>query len=165
MICPNCKAQMQKSEISHSCKICGLSLPFVYRGRRISEKEFEELAASGKTPWTDDYKKKDLNGTLCGRLVLSGNSLSFEAKTLSAKCPKCKSAVLKDKNKWRCSACDFSLNETLFGRKFSQEEIEKLVFHGHSYSFDNFVSSSTRKIFTGFVSIEEFFEVKMNFQD
>ena len=155
---------MQKTEISHSCKTCGLTLPFVYRGRRISECEFQELLATGKTPWTDGYKKKDLNGTLCGRLVLSGNTLNFEAKTLSAKCPKCKSAILKDKNKWRCSSCDFSLNEKLFGRNFSQEEIEKLVFHGYSDPFDNFHSAATGKRFTGFVSIEEFFEVKMNFE-
>jgi ribosomal protein S27AE len=154
---------MQKNEISHSCRNCGLALPFVYRGRRISEKEFEELQTSGKTSWTDGYKKKDLNSTLCGRLILSGNTLSFEVKTLSAKCPKCKSTILKDKNKWLCSSCDFSVNEKLFGRKFSQEEIEKLVFHGQTDNFDNFVSSSTGKIFAGFVSIEDFFELKMNF--
>ena len=164
MLCPDCKNQMLKNELSHSCKKCGLSLPFVYRGRRITEKEFEELATSKQTSWTDGYKKKDLNGTLCGRLVLAGNSLSFEAKILSAKCPKCKSIILKDKNKWRCSSCDFSLGETLFGRKFSQEETEKLVFHGYSDSFDNFVSSTTGKVFSGFVSIEEFFELKMNFE-
>jgi hypothetical protein len=154
---------MSKCEISHSCKNCGLNLPFVYRGRRISEKEFEELSAEQKTSWTDGYKQKNLNGTLCGRLVLSGNLLSFEAKTLTAKCPKCKLTIFKDKNKWQCSSCDFNVGEKLFGRKFSQEEIEKLVFHGRSDVFDNFVSSSTWKNFSGFVSIEEFFELKMNF--
>ncbi len=142
MICPNCKTQMMKNELSHSCKSCGLSLPFVYRGRRISEKEFDELTADKKTSWTDGYKTKNLNGTLCGRLVLSGNSLSFEAKTLRAECPRCKSAIFKDKNKWRCSACSFSVGEKLFGRKFSQEEIEKLVFYGYSDNFNNFFSPS-----------------------
>jgi len=162
MICPNCKKQMQKNEISHSC-ICGLVLPFVYRGRRITEKELEELAANKKTSWTDGYKTKNLNGTLCGQLVLIGNSISFEAKTLSAKCPKCKSAIFKDKTKWKCSSCDFSVNEKLFGRNFSQEEIEKLVYHGHSDNFDNFYTPRKGKFFKGFVSIEELFEVKMNF--
>lgn len=163
MICPNCKEQMQKNEIYHYCKSCGLALPFVYRGRRISEKEFEELAAHKKTSWNDGYKTKNLNATLCGRLILSENSISFEAKTLVAQCPKCKSTIFKDKNRWRCSSCEFSVGEKLFGRKFSQEEIEKLVFHGHSDYFQNFVSSRTGKNFAGFVSIEEFFELKMNF--
>lgn len=163
MICPNCKSEMQKFEISHSCKNCGLILPFVYRGRRISEKEFDELQAEKKTSWIDGYKTKNLNSTVCGRLVLHENSISFEAKTLTAKCPKCKSKIFKDKNKWKCSSCDFSVKEKLFGRIFSQEEMEKLVFHGYSDCFDNFYSARTGKFFSGFVSIEELFEVKMNF--
>jgi DNA topoisomerase-3 len=154
---------MQKNEISHDCKKCGFSLPFVYRGRRISEQETEELSTASKTVWRDGWTRKDTKGTLCGRLVLSNNTLSFEAKTLSAKCPKCGSAIYKDKKKWRCSKCEFCIGETLFGRKMSQEDIEKLLFFKYSDSFDNFVSSSSKKLFSGCISIEEDFNLKMNF--
>jgi hypothetical protein len=138
-------------------------MPFVYRGRRIKESEIKELFETGKSPWIDGWIKKDLKGTICGRLVLGQETLSFEAKTLTAKCPCCKSDVYKDKKKWRCSKCEFNINEKLFRRTFSQEEIEKLVFFGYSDNFDNFVSSSTGKIFAGFISIKEDFTLKMNF--
>ena len=162
MNCPNCKIQMQKNEISRICNKCGFSLPFVYRGRRISEKELEELFKTGKTEFRDGWVKKDTKGTLCGRLVLSNNTLSFEAKTLSAKCPQCKTTIHKDKNKWRCSSCDFSIGELLFGRKMTEDDIEKLVFFGLSDSFDDFVSSRG-KYFSGYIEITDNFGLKMNF--
>jgi len=164
MNCPNCKAMMQKSELSHICKACGFAMPFVYRGRRISEKEIEELGATKKTNWRSGWTKKDARGTLDGRLVLSKNALSFEAKTLSAKCPKCKSAIYKNSKKWQCSGenCDFEVSQTLYGRNFSEEELEKLLAFGYSDNFDNFVSSKG-KYYRGFIEIGEFFTLKMNF--
>jgi len=163
MNCPNCNALMQKNENSHDCKNCGFSLPFVYRGRRICEKEIQEIFETQKTVWREGWVRKDTKGTLCGRLVLSGNSLSFEAKTLSAKCPKCGSTVHKDNKKWRCSKCEFYVGEVLFGRKMSQENIEKLLFFGQSDFFNDFVSSATGKLFSGIISIDENFNLKMNF--
>ncbi|MDR0304080.1 MAG: hypothetical protein LBH98_04825 [Chitinispirillales bacterium] len=165
MICPNCKIELKKNEISHDCEKCRFSLPFVYRGRRISEKEIKKLFETGKTDWCEGWIRKDLKGTLCGRLAWSNNRLSFEAKTLSAKCPVCGSTIHKDKKKWRCSKCDFAVGETLFGRKMLQEDIEKLLFFGYSDFFDNFVSSSNGKLFSGRISIDEDFNLKMNFSD
>jgi len=163
-ICPSCNAEMQKNELSHNCKACGFAMPFTYRGRRISEKEIEELSTTKKTNWRSGWTKKDTQGTLDGRLVLQGKTLAFEAKTMSAKCPKCKSTMYKDGTKRRCSGdmCDFSISQTLFGRKFSDAELEKLLNFGYSDNFDNFVSSKG-KFYSGFVEISDFFALKMNF--
>ncbi|MCL1947145.1 MAG: hypothetical protein FWF51_08365 [Chitinivibrionia bacterium] len=164
MNCPNCNIETQKGEISHICKKCGFSLPFVYRGRRISEKEKSELFETGKTAWQDGWTRKDTKATLRGRLVLVDNILSFEAKTLSAKCPKCKKTIYRDKNKWRCCECDFSVGEQLYGRKMSEEEMEKLLSFGYSDVFDNFVSSKG-KFFSGHIEIDGDFCLKMVFKN
>jgi len=164
MNCPNCNILMQKGEISHICKKCGFSLPFVYRGRRISEKEIKELFETGKTDWRDGWTRKDTKATLRGRIVLSKNILSFEAKTLSAKCPKCESTIYGDKNKWRCCKCDFCIGERLYGRKMSENEIEKLLSFGYSDSFDDFISSKG-KFFSGHIEFDGDFCLKMNFED
>ncbi|MCL2844724.1 MAG: hypothetical protein FWE23_04640 [Chitinivibrionia bacterium] len=155
---------MQKRELSHICKTCGFAMPFTYRGRRISEKEIEELYTAKKTNWRSGWDKKDAKGTLDGRLILQENTLAFEAKTLSAKCPKCKSAIYKDGTKWRCSGndCDFVLTQTLYGRKFNETETEKLLAFGYSDEFDDFVSAKG-KYYRGFVEISDFFALKMNF--
>lgn len=164
MNCPLCKTEMLKCEVSQLCKLCGFAMPFTYRGRRISEKEKEELFVNKKTNWRGGWSKKNAKGTLDGRLVLQENTLTFEAKTLSAKCPKCKNRIYKDGKKWRCGGedCGFYITQIIFGRKFAEAELEKLLTFGYSDDFDDFVSSKG-KFFRGFVEFDEDGETRIRF--
>ena len=164
MLCLICGAKTDKGQVSHICKTCGFCLPFVYRGRRITEAEIEELRKNKKSSWQKLWSKKDARGTLDGRLFLSEKGISFEAKTLSAKCPKCKSVIYKDDNKWVCSGvlCDFEIWQTLFGRKFSEGQMNKLISFGYSDNFDDFVTKNG-KFFKGFLELDNNANLKVRF--
>ncbi|MGY0392496.1 DNA topoisomerase 3 [Bizionia sp. KMM 8389] len=121
--CPKCKqGHLITGKTAYGCSAyktgCNFVLPFKFKNKKISEKQFVRLLQKGSTVNLKGFKTE--NGTLEGLLRFDDNfNLVLEPKKVAPKsipdtinCPKCKKGtVVKGNTAYGCSAykdgCDF----------------------------------------------------------
>lgn len=144
-MCPKCKeGQLIKGKSAYGCSRyktgCHFVLPFSFKGKRISEKQYLRLLQKGSTVNIKGFKTEQ--GAVEGLLRFDEDfKLKFEPKTNSAKakqnellCPKCKKGtVIKGKTAYGCSnyktGCDFRMSfETVREKINGQKATKELVY-------------------------------------
>ncbi|MBU2938480.1 DNA topoisomerase 3 [Lacinutrix sp. C3R15] len=146
--CPKCKSgSIIKGKSAYGCanysKGCKFVLPFSFKGKKISEKQFIRLLQKGSTVNLKGFKTD--TGKVDGLLRFNENfELVLEPKkTATTKipdtliCPKCKKGtVIKGKTAYGCSAyktgCDFvftfdDLRKKAGGEKLTKELVFKIL--------------------------------------
>ena len=146
--CPKCKqGQIIKGKTAYGCSDyktgCDFILPFKFKGKKVSEKQFIRLLQKGSTVNLKGFKSN--SETVEGLLRFDENfKLKLEPKvnTRDAKpnkvlCPKCKKGtVVKDNGHYGCSAnnvgCDFKVSfavvkEKINGNKPTKELVYKIL--------------------------------------
>ncbi|MDX1277251.1 type IA DNA topoisomerase [Oceanihabitans sediminis] len=146
--CPKCKqAKLIKGKSAYGCAAytsgCKFVLPFTYKGKKISEKQYIRLLQKGSTVNLKGFKTE--NGSVQGLLRFDDNfNLVLEPKK-SAKakvpdtltCPKCKKGtVIKGKSAYGCSeyksGCNFvysfdDLRKAAGDQKLTKELVFKIL--------------------------------------
>ncbi|WP_104733754.1 type IA DNA topoisomerase [Hanstruepera ponticola] len=145
--CPKCnQGKILKGKSAYGCSSykdgCKFLLPFKYKDKRISEKQFIRLLDKGSTVNLKGFKTD--SGTTEGLLRFDDNfNLKLEPKhnkpSIPDKivCPKCKSGtVLKGKTAYGCSeyksGCDFifsfdAIKKKTTGKKLTKELVYKII--------------------------------------
>lgn len=143
--CPKCKqGQIIKGKSAFGCSAfklgCNFVLPFIFEGKKISEKQFIRLLKKGSTVNLKGFKAD--TGTVEGllrfdedfKLKLEPKKTSEKTKSKELKCPKCKKGtVIKGKTAYGCSAyktgCDFKMTFDAVRTKINgQTPTKELVY-------------------------------------
>jgi DNA topoisomerase-3 len=125
LACPQCKkGHILKGKTAYGCsrykENCNFKLPFVFKGKKVSENQYMRLLQKGSTVNLKGFKTD--NGKRDGMLIFDDSfnlvlkekesTTENSAKKDSISCPKCKKGtVIKGKTAYGCSAykngCDF----------------------------------------------------------
>lgn len=154
MQCPKCiKGTVIKGNTRFGCSHyksgCNFGVPFVFMGKKISDKQVTRLVDKGSTVKLKGFKA--VNGKVDGVIVLDSNKqLSFQQNTTTGKekttrsgnsnmpaCPKCKKGkLIKGKTAYGCSqwkvGCDFKylfadIKKKAAGRELSKELVLRII--------------------------------------
>ncbi len=144
-VCPKCKkGSLIKGKTAYGCSTyksgCNFVLPFNFKGKKISEKQFIRLLQKGSTVNLKGFKTD--SGKVEGLIRFDDNfELKFEPKTTYAEaktkdlsCPKCKKGMLiKGKTAYGCSdyksGCDFKMTfDAVRAKMNGQKPTKALVY-------------------------------------
>ncbi|MGA1227604.1 MAG: DNA topoisomerase 3 [Tamlana sp.] len=143
--CPKCKTgQLIKGKKAYGCSNyksgCNVVLPFRFKNKKISEKQYIRLLKKGSTVNLKGFKTD--SGAVEGllrfddefKLKLEPKNNSTKAKPNELTCPKCKKGkVIKGKAAYGCSnyklGCDFKMTfETVRSKIKGQKPTKELVY-------------------------------------
>ena len=143
--CPKCKqAKLLEGKSAYGCSGysngCDFILPFKFKGKKISEKQFIRLLQKGSTVNLKGFKTE--TGTVEGllrfdekfNLVLEPKKSPKQINSESLLCPKCKKGtIVKGKTAYGCneykSGCDFRFSfDDLRNKLGNQKPTKQLVY-------------------------------------
>ena len=143
--CPKCKqAKLLEGKSAYGCSGysngCDFVLPFKFKGKKISEKQFIRLLQKGSTVNLKGFKTE--TGTVEGllrfdekfNLVLEPKKSPKQINSESLLCPKCKKGtIVKGKTAYGCSeyksGCDFRFSfDDLRNKLGNQKPTKQLVY-------------------------------------
>ncbi len=145
--CPKCgDGKILKGKNAYGCSKwkdgCKFRLPFVFMGKKLTEKQAQRLISKGSTTKIKGFKLGDKK--VEGILELTSDfNVEFIDKTSAAKsedstpkCPKCGGAIVKGKTAYGCSnwknGCDFTfsfdeIRKKAAGRKLTKELVLEIL--------------------------------------
>lgn len=152
--CPKCTKELTKGERGYLCSSCSFTLPYIYRGYRLSRTQIETLFKEGKTEWIP-YFQKENGSPFTGRLVLKEDfSLKFEAKLVSwGSCPLCGERLYEFSRGAFCGSCEFKLWDEVAGKKLTSHQMMQLVTYKKTEKIHRFVSKETGKFFDAVLTL------------
>ncbi len=145
--CPKCgDGKILKGKNAYGCSKwkdgCKFRLPFVFMGKKLTEKQAQRLISKGSTTKIKGFKLGDKK--VEGILELTSDfNVEFIDKTSAGKsedstpkCPKCGGAIVKGKTAYGCSnwknGCDFTfsfdeIRKKAAGRKLTKELVLEIL--------------------------------------
>ncbi|WP_340113859.1 type IA DNA topoisomerase [Maribellus mangrovi] len=146
--CPKCEnGNILKGKSAYGCNRwkegCDFRLPFVFMGKKLTEKQVERLLKKGATTKIKGFKQgeKKVEGIL--QLTTDFNvefvdktQADKKAEDTAPKCPKCGGKIIKGKTAYGCSnwktGCDFkfsfdAIREKAAGRKLTKELVLSIL--------------------------------------
>ena len=145
--CPKCgDGKILKGKNAYGCSKwkdgCKFRLPFVFMGKKLTEKQAQRLISKGSTTKIKGFKLGDKK--VEGILELTSDfNVEFIDKTSAGKsedstpkCPKCGGAIVKGKTAYGCSnwknGCDFTfsfdeIRKKAAGRKLTKELVLQIL--------------------------------------
>ncbi|MGY3793013.1 type IA DNA topoisomerase [uncultured Aquimarina sp.] len=141
--CPKCgKGTLLKGKSAYGCSAykegCDFQLPFVFTGKKISEKQYIRLLKKGCTVNLKGFKteEKTVEGLVRfdedHQLVLETKKIATQPQTVPDKisCPKCKKGhILKGKTAYGCSefnnGCNFQCSFEIIRNKAGNQKLSK----------------------------------------
>ncbi|MFT7187262.1 MAG: DNA topoisomerase-3 [Sediminicola sp.] len=154
--CPKCKhGTLLKGKAAYGCSAykegCNFVLPFTFKGKKISEKQWLRLLAKGYTVNLKGFKNEDPNSDRSIEGLVRFNELFqlvLETKKKEQKivdtlnCPKCKNGtVVKGKTAYGCTeyknGCDFrfgfgDIKSKAADRPLTKELVVSILMEGYS---------------------------------
>jgi len=164
--CPKCKqGKLLQGKSAYGCsrwkEDCKFTIPFVVAGKKLSDKQLNDLQSKGKTG-----KIKGLTtdaGTVDGYLKLTPEfTLEVVAdKEAALHCPKCKEGeLLKGKAAFGCArwkvGCDFKVPFELAGKKLTDKQLQQLLEKGKTSKIKGFVKGDGSKFDAKLVLTDSF---------
>ena len=155
LVCPRCKqGEMLKGKSAWGCSRykdgCKTLVPFVFFGKKISDKQFEQLILKGQTP--------KIKGFLVDGEKVEGNIVlneAFDMKLLETQkvvwtCPLCGiGTVVKGKSAYGCNnfknGCRLRLPFEYMGKALSKSQIESIVLKKRTAVIKGFVNDQTNE--------------------
>ncbi|WP_203255715.1 type IA DNA topoisomerase [Hyunsoonleella ulvae] len=141
--CPKCKnGNVIKGKSAFGCSAykagCDFVMPFKFKGKKISEKQFIRLLQKGATVNLKGFKVADktVEGSVCFdadfRLVLQSKEAPKTQEKDMLLCPKCKTGtIIKGKTAYGCSnyksGCDFKVLFDVVRRKINGQKPTKAL--------------------------------------
>jgi len=142
-MCPQCKkGQLLKGKTAYGCSHykegCNFNIPFIFKGKKVSENQYIRLLQKGSTVSLKGFVTE--NGKKDGTLIFDVSfNLLLKEKDASTKttikkdtiqCPKCKKGtVIKGKLAYGCSAykegCDFRFNFDMIRERANGKPLTK----------------------------------------
>ncbi|MFD2727375.1 type IA DNA topoisomerase [Hyunsoonleella rubra] len=143
--CPKCKnGNILKGKSAYGCSAfktgCDFVMPFKFKDKKISEKQFVRLLKKGSTVNLKGFKVEGdvVEGLLRFddnfKLKLEPKKTSRQEKTKTLVCPKCKAgAILKGKTAYGCSnfksGCDFKVGFDVVRHRINGQQPTKDLFY------------------------------------
>ena len=165
LLCPQCKTPLQKGDEGHFCSSCSFFIPYVFREKRLSEKQIHQLVSRGETSY-EEWKRRDSGGLFLGKLVITPHyKISFVPFYLRGGiCPYCGSKLIKTPFAWECTTRDLSISQKVAERPLSDQEVRQLLIYKKTDYLDGFVSKETGKRFSAYLILNEEKEVEFLFK-
>ncbi len=146
--CPKCnEGKIMKGKSAYGCsnfqKGCTLVVPFVQRGKKLTDTQLKSLFIKSRTP---EVKGVEVEGKKQnGFFVLEKDfTISFQVKEEAPLiCPKCKKGkILKGGKAFGCAefrnGCNFVVPFLFDGRKLTEKQIEVLIRKGKTGKIKDF---------------------------
>ncbi|WP_430809362.1 MULTISPECIES: DNA topoisomerase 3 [unclassified Carboxylicivirga] len=155
--CPQCKqGQMLKGKSAWGCSRytegCKTLIPFDFMGKKLSDKQIEQLIVKGKTAKIKGFDKE--GDKVDGSLILNSDfKLSLEeAEAVRWTCPLCQQGeIVKGKAAYGCNnfknGCRLRIPFEFMGKKLSEKQVEALVLKQKTPVIKGFVNLQTQEKF------------------
>ncbi|MCB9334565.1 MAG: DNA topoisomerase 3 [Flavobacteriales bacterium] len=150
-VCPKCKTgSLIKGNSAYGCNEykngCNLLLPFVFFGKKLTDKQILQLVQKGKTTIIKGFKTNEgkLDGVLSFNenfeIILNSKTKKKEKSKDELLCPKCKKGkIIKGKTAYGCSeyvnGCDYrysfdDIRKNAQGKALTKELVLELLIKG-----------------------------------
>lgn len=162
--CPYCSQKLDKGELGYFCRACSFSIPFVYRGQRLSEEVLNTLFSQGKS-CISEWTRQDTGETFLGYLELSEEkSVRLVPSYLEGgMCPLCGEKILETSKTWTCVGGDLKVWKSMASLSISKQTVKQLLLYKKTDQLNGFVSKETGKRFSASLRIESNGEVVFDF--
>ncbi|MCT4590960.1 MAG: DNA topoisomerase 3 [Carboxylicivirga sp.] len=159
LICPRCKeGQMLKGKSAWGCSRfkegCKTLVPFDFKGKKLSDKQFEQLLIKGKTPKIKGFGQ---DGTKVDGIIKfdAEYKLTLEVAEPEAwTCPVCKvGLVVKGKTAYGCNnfknGCRLRIPFEFMGKSLTEKQVEALVLKQKTPLIKGLINAQTHEKING----------------
>ncbi len=169
LLCPKCKkGTMLKGNSAWGCSLynegCKTLIPFEFLGKKLSDKNIEQLIQKGQT---SSIKGLELdNNKVDGKVIFTD---TFELSLLQDEvvkwvCPSCKMGeIVKGSAAYGCNnyknGCRVRIPFEYCGKKLSEKQIEALVVKGKTPVIKGFIHPQTQASFDANLGFDEGFNL------
>lgn len=168
--CPACGSGVQRTERAFECtSSCGFRIWGELMRRPYKDGEIERLIA-GETLQSLDgfYSESKRRNFSAGLRMLSdfkielvfgeaggeGGSKSQPLQRLASLCPKCEGVMASRPALVACVDCDFKVWREAFGKKFTDKELDKLVYLGEIKTVNGLISRGSGKAYSAMIRLD-----------
>jgi len=165
LICPRCKeGEMLKGNSAWGCSRykdgCKTLIPFEFMGKKLSDKQIEQLLLKGKTAKIKGFKEEGVSVDGCVRLNDDYKLILEKAEAEVWTCPVChKGTVVKGKTAFGCNnfknGCRLRIPFEFWGKKLSDKQVEALVLKQKSPLIKGFVNPESNEKLNGRIILDK----------
>jgi DNA topoisomerase-3 len=157
LLCPQCKqGQMLKGNSAWGCSRykdgCKTLVPFEFMGKKLSDKQVEQLIRKGQTGKIKGFEEEGQKVEGVVKLDETFSLVLEKAKEEVWTCPLCKAGtVVKGKTAFGCNnfrnGCRLRIPFEFMGKKLSAKQVEALVIKQKTNQIKGLVHPQTSEVF------------------
>jgi DNA topoisomerase-3 len=163
LTCPKCKeGEMLKGKSAWGCSKykdgCKTLIPFEFMGKKLSDKQIEQLILKGQTGKIKGFIEADAKVDGVVKLDAEFKLVLEKAEAAVWTCPLCKvGTVVKGKAAYGCNnfknGCRLRIPFEFMGKKLTEKQVETLVLKQKTPLIKGLVNPSSNEAFSGRIVI------------